>query len=76
MVLDILELVIENKHKIYIKNCLKIMVLEIHKNDLFCPYNPPKNRNAFMFVIFVIFFVDTSAFFFDISETHFQDSFL
>ena len=58
------------------------MVSEIHKNDLFCPYNPPKIRNAFIFFRFLLFlvlalfskssFMDTSAFFFDKSETTFS----
>ena len=46
MFLDILEFEIENI-KTFWENCFENMLSEIHKNDLFCFYNPPKIRNAF-----------------------------
>ena len=53
MFLDILELGMENnKKKIVRENGFEIFVAEIHRKDLFCPYNPPKIRNAFMFFSF------------------------
>ena len=71
MFLDMLELRIERK-----KN-----VSEIHKNDLFCPYNLPKISNTFMFFclfVFSHFFLVvlwTHQPFFDKSETTFSKPF-
>ena len=84
-VLDILDFGIERRRKFFKENCFEIVVSENHKNDLFCPYNPPKILNAFMIVSFYFFifcctfskssFVDTSAFFVDKSETTFSKQF-
>ena len=84
MFLDILELGIENKKKIFKKNA----VSEIRKNDLFIPYNPSKIRNTFMFVIFIFYFfivfslfsksnfVDPTAFYCQIWDQIFKTVFL
>ena len=47
MFLDILELGIKKtkKEELFRENCFKNVVSEIHKMDLFCPYDPPKIRN-------------------------------
>ena len=73
-----------NKTKKFCKvNCYRNVVSKIHKNYLFCPYNPPKIRNAFMFVSFQLFlifallskrsFVETY-FFFTNLRPHFQNN--
>ena len=64
MFLDILELKIKNKKG---KTVMKMWSQKLTKNFFFCTYNPPKIRNAFMFV-------DTSLFF-DKSETTFLKHF-
>ena len=35
--------------------CLENMVSEIHKNDLFCPYNPPKIKKKNLLCLFCFF---------------------
>ena len=62
------------------------MVSEVYKNYLFCPYNPAKIRNAFMFVSLLVFyivfaffpkssFVDPSAFYWQIWDHIFKTVF-
>ena len=51
MFLDILEFAIEEEEKNR-GNGFESVVSEIHKKNLFCPYNPPKIRSVFMFVCF------------------------
>ena len=43
------------KKTFFRENGFANVVSEIHKNYLFCLYNPPKIRNNFMFVSFYLF---------------------
>ena len=55
------------------ENCFENVVSEIHKNDLFCPYNPPKIRNDFMFAIFFYIYIFFFLVFAIFSKSNFLD---